>query len=187
MSRWLQAHGLMIGWLTVVWIGLWGTLSWANVLGGLVLGVGLVALLPLSDVPVNRVVRPRAVVRLLLVFAHDLVTASLQVSLLVLRPRLRLRGAVLALPARSASDGLLTLLADVISLTPGTLTLEVDRPRSTLYVHVLDVGPGAHAVERERRALEHIEELAIDAVGSPQCRQALAADLQTRRPDGGRA
>lgn len=175
MSR-LGGRSLMVGWLTVVWVGLWGSVSWANVLGGLALSVALVLLLPLTDVPVRRKTHPKAMLRFVGMFVWDLFSASLQVVAVVLRPRLQLRQAVLAVPVRSASDGLLTLLADTISLTPGTLTLEVDRPQSTLYVHVLDIGSGPDAVEAMRRDLQHIEKLAIDAVGSMDCRQALEED-----------
>ena len=172
----MGGRSLMVGWLTIVWVGLWGSVSWANVLGGLLLAGALVLLLPLTDVPARRRTHPKAMLRFVGVFVWDLFSASLQVVVLVLRPRLQLRQAVLAVPVRSASDGLLTLLADTISLTPGTLTLEVDRPRSTLYVHVLDVGKRPDAVESMRRELQHIEKLAIDAVGSQDCRQALDED-----------
>jgi multicomponent Na+:H+ antiporter subunit E len=62
------------------------------------------------------------------------------------------------------------VLADAISLTPGTLTLEVDRARSTLYVHVLEVGEGPDAVARVRRDIVALERLAIRAVGTAQAR-----------------
>lgn len=172
MSRRLRALPLVL-WLTAVWVGLWGSVTAANVLGGLVVAVVLVAALPLTDVPDRAVVRPLAVLRLLGFFAVDLVRASGKVVLAVLRPRVELRQAVVAVQVRGASDHLLTLLANAISLTPGTLTLEVDRPRSTLYVHLLDIGPGEDAVERARASVLHLERLAILAVGSVACRRAL--------------
>ena len=98
--------------------------------------------------------------------------------LTVLRPRLQLRQAVVAVPVRGASDSLLTLLANAISLTPGTLTLEVDRPQSTLYVHVLDVGTGHDAVQRVRDDIRRLERLAILAVGSAAGRRQLSDDLE---------
>ncbi|MDQ3503131.1 MAG: Na+/H+ antiporter subunit E [Actinomycetota bacterium] len=166
----------MIAWLTVVWVGLWGSPTPANVLGGLAVGAGVVALLPLTKMPSQGLVRPLALLRFLAFFAFDLVRASTKVVGQVLRPRLELRQAVVAVPVRGASDRLLTLLANVISLTPGTLTLEVDRPRATLYVHVLDVGGGPDAVERFRASILHLERLAILAVGSVECRKALVED-----------
>lgn len=164
--------GLVL-WLTAVWVGLWGSATAANVLGGLAVGGLLVLTLPLTEVPKHGIVRPAALLRFTGYFLVDLVRSSLQVAAIVLRPRRPLRQAVLAVPVRGASDQLLTLLANAISLTPGTLTLEVDRPRSTLYVHVLDVGDD---VEQVRRDILHVERLAILAVGSPDCRRALEED-----------
>ena len=160
-------------WLTVVWVGLWGSVTAANVLGGVAVALLLATALPLTEVPTAAVVRPLALLRFLAFFAVDLVRSSLQVAALVLAPRRALRQAVVAVPVRGASDSLLTLLANAISLTPGTLTLEVDRPGSTLYVHVIDVGEGVEAV---RADLLHVERLAILAVGSADVRRALAQD-----------
>lgn len=168
----------LVVWLTVVWVGLWGQLTFANVLGGLVVALVLVAVLPLDRVPDRAVVSPVGLARFAGQFATDLVSASVQVVVLALRPRVRLRQAVVAVPVRGASDQLLTLLADAISLTPGTLTLEVDRPSSTLYVHVLDVGEGPDGVERIRTDIIALERLAIQAVGSADSRQALDEDLR---------
>lgn len=179
MTRITRRWGLLL-WLTAVWVGLWGTVTWANVLGGLAVAVVLLLTLPLSDVPDRLVLRPLWLLRFLGYFAADLVKASLQVALLVVLPRRALRQAVLAVPVRGASDQLLTLLANAISLTPGTLTLEVDRPRSTLYVHVLDVGRSPSGVETVRRDILKTERLAILAVGSEACRRGLQEDLEQR-------
>ena len=163
----------LVAWLTVVWVGLWGSATPAILLGGLAVGLLLVRALPLADVASSSVVAPTHLLRFVGFFVVDLVRSSVQVTALVLRPRRPLRQAVVAVPVRGASDQLLTLLANAISLTPGTLTLEVDRPRSTLYVHVLDVGAD---VEQVRGDILAIERLAILAVGSAQCRAALAQD-----------
>lgn len=177
MSR-LRRHPWLLLWLTLVWVGLWGSVTAANVLGGVVVAVVLVAALPLNQVDTSGVVRPLALLRFLAYFAADLVKASVQVTALVLRPRVQLRQAVVAVPVRGASDALLTLLANAISLTPGTLTLEVDRPSSTLYVHALDIGPGAGAVAQLRSDIRKVERLAILAVGSQESRRALDEDQQ---------
>ena len=171
----------LVLWLTAVWVGLWGSVTPANVLGGLALALVLVAALPLTDAPGGGIVRPAALLRFSGQFAVDLVTSSAQVVHLALRPRLELRPAVVAVRVPGASDGLLTLLANAISLTPGTLTLEVHRPTSTLLVHVLDVGPGADAVDRVRHDLAGLERLAVEAVGSAPARRALEADPRRRR------
>jgi multicomponent Na+:H+ antiporter subunit E len=175
VSRVLGRPGLLL-WLTAVWVALWGSLTAANVLGGLLLAAVLLAL-PLSggDAAAGPagLLRPGALLRFVGAFAVDLVRASLEVVALVLRPRVQLRQAVVAVPVTGASDALLTVLANSISLTPGTLTLEVDRARGTLYVHVLQVGEGPDAVERVRRDILALERRAIRAVGSADARAAV--------------
>lgn len=176
--RRLRRHPLLVLWLTLVWVGLWGTVTPANVLGGLAVALVLVALLPLNEVESHGVVRPVALLRFLAYFAGDLLKASLQVAVLVVHPRRELRQAVIAVPVRGQSDRLLTLLANAISLTPGTLTLEVDRPGSVLYVHalVLDRGPGA--IDALRGDILRVERLAVLAVGSPEARRVLDEQMQ---------
>lgn len=166
--RGVRRHPFILLWLTVVWVGLWGSPTAANVLGGVVVGAVLLALLPLAETPAQGPVRWPALLRYLAFFALELVRASLIVVRQVLRPGGELRQAVLAVDALGASDRLLTVVANSISLTPGTLTLEVDRERSILYVHVLDVS-GAEGVERARRSIEHLQRLAIHALGSQEC------------------
>jgi len=178
LTRLTRHPGLLL-WLTFVWVGLWGSLTAANVLGGLALAVVLLLLLPLPEVPRQSRVRPVALLRFVLFFFWQLLAASATVIVQVLRPRSQLRQAVLAVPVVGVSNALLTLLANAVSLTPGTLALEVDRPRATLYVHVLDVGGGAQSVERVRRSIMRLERLAILALGT---REGLAAlDAASRR------
>jgi multicomponent Na+:H+ antiporter subunit E len=169
-------RAVMAAWLIVVWVMLWGSITFANVLGGIAVAAALLVLFPLHPVSSPGIVRPLALLRFLVSFAIDLVQSSLKVAALVVRPRSRLRQAVLAIPVRGASDQLLTLLANAISLTPGTLTLDVDREASVLFVHVLDVGSEPDGVERVRADILRIERLAILAIGSATCRRALAED-----------
>jgi len=172
----VRQHPFIALWLAVVWIGLWGSVTPANVLGGITVAVLLLVLLPLPDqagsVRASQAghgptrVRPVALVRYVLFFAVELVKASFIVVWQVLRPGGDLRQAVLAVDATGASDLLLTVVANSVSLTPGTLTVEVDRERSVLYVHALDVG-GPDGVADARRSIERLIRVAALAVGGP--------------------
>lgn len=152
-------------WLTVVWVGLWGSVSAANVLGGLALSTVLLRLLPMAPLPATTRASPLGVLRFTAVFLVALVQSSLQVVALVLRPRVGPRQAVIAVPVHGGDDRLLTLVANAISLTPGTLTLEVDRERQVLHVHVLDVGEGAEGLAAVRAGIERLEHAAGRALG----------------------
>jgi multicomponent Na+:H+ antiporter subunit E len=172
----------LVAWLTVVWVGLWGSVTAANVLGGLVVGLVLVVLLRPSPSAGPAVVAPVPLLRFVLRFFADLVVSSLQVVRLVLRRRIELRQAIVQVQVPGASDTLLTVLADAISLTPGTLTVDVDPGTGTLYVHVLDVGHGAPGVERVRADLQAQARAAVRAFGSADAR----AHVQPGRREGGR-
>ena len=185
MNRLSRSPALLL-WLTFVWVSLWGSFSPANVLGGVVLAVVLLVLLPLPEVPRQGRVRPVALLRFVLVFFWELLAASGTVIAQVLRPRSQLRQAVIGVPVVGVSDQLLTLVANAVSLTPGTLALEVDRPRSTLYVHVLDIGGDADSVEQVRRSIMRLERLAILALGTQEGLAALDAATRGGAPEARR-
>ncbi len=159
-------QAIALGWLVTIWVLLWGDLSWGNVLAGLVLGVAVLLFFPLPPVTFGGRLRPGALLVLAVTFAGELVTASLHVAAVAVRPGYRPRGAVIAVPLRVRTDLNLALTAEVISLVPGTLILEVDRDRGVLYVHVLDVrGPEDLTAGRERTLA--VERRIVRAVGSP--------------------
>ena len=73
----------------------------------------------------------------LLFFLKELVVANLKVAAAVLAPAGRLRPAIVAVPLALDRDAEIALLANLITLTPGTLSLDVSPDRRTLYVHAM--------------------------------------------------
>jgi multicomponent Na+:H+ antiporter subunit E len=82
---------------------------------------------------------PLRFVRSMLLFLLELIKANLRVAYEVLTPGFSMRAAIIEVPTRTRSSLEAVLLANAISLTPGTLTLEVDEDTRTLYVHALYV------------------------------------------------
>jgi multicomponent Na+:H+ antiporter subunit E len=74
-------------------------------------------------------------------FLWELIVSAVRVASIVVRPNLKasLRPAIIAFPLTVKSDAEITLLANLITLTPGTLSVDVADDRSVLYVHVLDL------------------------------------------------
>lgn len=75
---------------------------------------------------------------LAMVFLIELVKASVDVAVVVLSDKQKLRPAILAVPLDLRTDMGIATLANLVSLTPGTTSLHVSDDRKTLYVHVLD-------------------------------------------------
>lgn len=78
-------------------------------------------------------------IRLFLLFLRELILSALKVAWLVVQPRLKLRPAIIAYPLTVTSDAQITLLANMITLTPGTLSVDVSDDQRTLYIHAIDL------------------------------------------------
>ena len=131
---------------------LWAVITNAGSLGLLVLGAGLAVAIPLltrsfwPDPP--RLVRPWRAVRFIGVFALDIVTANWRVGRQVIGPLHRLSPAFVEVPLDLRDPFIATLLGSIVSLTPGTVSIDVDQQRWVLLVHALDV-PDPEALVRE--------------------------------------
>jgi len=73
-------------------------------------------------------------------YLWDLVRANAVVAWEIVTPAHGVRPGIVACPTRAQTDLELIVLANLISFTPGTLTLEVADDRSTVWVHALHIG-----------------------------------------------
>jgi multicomponent Na+:H+ antiporter subunit E len=157
--------------ILVVWLALWGEISAVNVASG-VLVVAVVAVLFRPE-PRQHTLHPLALVRLLAVFVWRLLSSSMTVVMAVLAPTpARLRSGVVGVSLSHPSTLVATIVADAISLTPGTLTLEAryaeDESAATvppvLYIHVLGLSDPA-AIRDDVRRLERLVMSAVTPIG----------------------
>ncbi|MCC5952580.1 MAG: Na+/H+ antiporter subunit E [Acidimicrobiia bacterium] len=165
----------LVVWLWVLWVGLWEDLSPGTGLAGLAVGLGVAWLLPDPPPGPSSSLRLWAGLRFLVVFLWKLAESSAVVAWEVVTPWSNVREGIVAVPVRGVSDTIVTLVANVISLTPGTLTLEVERDPTVLYIHVLHL----RDVESVRADVQHLEALCIRAFGSPEAIDLLDRPLAT--------
>lgn len=152
-----------IAWLTVVWTALWGSATPANIVGGVLIALVVVLLFPASAAtPAAPVFRPLAVAYFAGWFVVKLVEANLVMVREVLTPTDYSNPGVVAVPISRCSSAIATLIANAISLTPGTLTLDVRGDPKVLYIHVMHLDDP----EEVRRRVHRLEALAIRAFGS---------------------
>lgn len=120
--------------LSLVWVGVTGDTSLANLFAGFVIAAAVLLVLRRHDGP-GPIARLRRTVELALYFLWELLLANLRVAYDVVTPTYYMRPAVVAIPLDVRTDAEITLLANLISLTPGTLSLDVSGDRRTLFVH----------------------------------------------------
>ena len=123
--------------LTLTWVLLWDRATLFVVLTGVLLSFAVFLVFPLPRVERDGHVHPVALARLVGRLAVDVVRSSVRVVGLVFARRTP-PGAIIRVQLRSRSDLVLTLTAELVSLVPGSIVLEVRRATSTLYLHVLD-------------------------------------------------
>lgn len=149
-----------LAWLVLVWMALWGALSLANLLSGVAVAALLLTVFPHAGPGPAGTVRPLHALRFFLYFQYKLLEANFVVAWEVITPNNEgINEGIVAVPVTGASDAVITILANAISLTPGTLTLEVSRDPAILYVHVLHL----RDIESVRQDVYRLETLVLRA------------------------
>ena len=156
----------LIVWLVLIWNLLWGTWSWANLITGLLVALTVTVVLPLPAVTGGGRLHPVAALYFLGHFLVNLIVSSAQVAWQTLRPSGIRQSAVLLVQLRTDSDLLLSIIAQTLTLVPGSMVIDLDRDERTLALHILHVRDEGD-VERQRAAVLAEEERVVRAFGSP--------------------
>jgi multicomponent Na+:H+ antiporter subunit E len=135
--------------LGLIWTAITGSLTITNLLFGGALG--LLALTVLRARMGGPVLFTKAwrITVLAVSFIRDLVMSAVRVAILVCRPNMKahLNPGIIAFPLTVQTDTEITLLANLITLTPGTLSVDVSKDRKFLYVHAIAVTDKAALVK----------------------------------------
>jgi len=127
--------------LAFVWASVTGNFSLLNLLLGAAISVVALWIIREHVTTPNYFKKIGRVISLTLLFLYELALSSLRVALLVITPDLKskLKPGIIAFPLTVKSDVEITLLANLITLTPGTLSIDVSDDRKSLYVHAISV------------------------------------------------
>ena len=136
MSR-LLPHPLLSAILLATWLLLVNDLSVGHLLLGALLGWGVPLYTARFWPEEVRVRRPLLLLRFLAVVLYDIVVANVTVARLILGPAERMQPAFLTMPLALRSEVAISLLANTISLTPGTVSAFLSADRRCLIIHSL--------------------------------------------------
>lgn len=164
---------------TAVWIVLWGSISPLTVFSGLLLSWFISIAFPLPPIYWTGKISVVGVLTLSFHLIKDLIISSLRMVRLALDPRLRLNAGLVRIDLHTDNDLYQVITAEVISLVPGTVVVEVVRHPRRLYLHAIDlVGPDS--VAKVQRNAEQVEARVIRAFGSAVEQQKFADSLHAR-------
>lgn len=124
--------------LALAWAAIAGNFSVLNLFVGFIFGLLALWLVREQLGAALYFRKSRKIVSLYLLFIYELVLSTINVALLVIKPKLDFEPGIIAFPLKVQSDVEITLLANLITLTPGTLSVDVSDDKKTLYVHAID-------------------------------------------------
>ncbi|MBV6656225.1 MAG: Na+/H+ antiporter subunit E [Devosiaceae bacterium] len=126
--------------LALAWVFVTGAFNLVNGLFGFLLGLGTLYLIREQIGTIGYVRRVRRLTALAGLFLYELLMSAIRVFGLVLTPDLsKLQPGFVAFPLTVDRDFEIALLANLITLTPGTLSVDVSDNRRTLYIHAIHV------------------------------------------------
>ncbi|WMW22661.1 Na+/H+ antiporter subunit E [Methanolobus mangrovi] len=140
MKRYI-AYSAILG---LVWCFVHGTVNVNNfVLGVLIAPFIIRPFKPLFNFDMefsfgNAIKKIPAQVTYLYVLIKEIIKANVMVAKIVLQPKIDIKPGIIAVPIRTKTDLGITAIANTITLTPGTLTIDMSDDRSILYVHAID-------------------------------------------------
>jgi multicomponent Na+:H+ antiporter subunit E len=128
--------------LALAWMGMMEDFTPQTLLVGFVLGFVILFLTRRIVGGPRYLVKVGRALELFFFTLWELILANLRVAYDVLTPKFYMRPGVIAIPLEVRTDVEITLLANLITLTPGTLSLDVSSDRSTLYIHIMYIDDG---------------------------------------------
>lgn len=136
--------------LALVWVAATGRTDPAHFLLGFALGYLVLFFSQRAVGSRNYFRKVHRAVELLLYFLWELLQSNLRLAHDVMTPQLYMRPAIVAVPLEARTDAEITLLSNLISLTPGSFTVDVSADRSTLFVYAMYVDRGDVEAFRKR-------------------------------------
>ncbi|MGK5447934.1 Na+/H+ antiporter subunit E [Streptomyces radiopugnans] len=161
-------------WLWLLWTVLWGSVSPVVLVCGAVVALAVVLLFPLPPIGHRASVHPLGLAVMAGHMLVDLVRSALVVAREAVLHGPRTRAAVVEVQLEADTDLLITATSHLVTLTPGTLVLEIDRGRRRLYIHALPVRDASQAPVRRAETLGN-ERRVVRALGTAGARERLLA------------
>lgn len=124
--------------LALIWTAVTGSFTLVNLIFGFVLAAFSLFLIREKAGAVSYFCRALRIFLLLVLFLKELVNSALKVAQTVLSPRMNLKPGIIAYKLNVDRDFEIMLLANLITLTPGTLSVDVSDDRKQLFIHALD-------------------------------------------------
>lgn len=141
--------------LSSIWVALTGSMYFTNFVFGFMLGFGILWIMNRHDSHDQRYFfRVPKVLSFLLYFIVQMIKANVQVAYDVMTPKYFMKPGVVKYPLNARTEMEINMLTTMISLTPGTLILDISEDKKSLYIHVMYLNNPEKFVNEMKTGLE---------------------------------
>lgn len=147
-------HFLLNILLTGLWVALTGSLTMVNIGFGFVLGFFILWIKERTEKDKRYFFRVPKILGFIGFYFLEIIKANLQVAYDVITPHYFMRPAIVGLPLDAKTDFEITMLSNMISLTPGTLVVDLSTDRKVMFVHVMYMKSKEDFINTTKQGLE---------------------------------
>lgn len=130
-------HFLMNLLLSFIWVALTGSMYYSNFLFGFLLGFFILWVMNRNETDQRYFYRVPKTIGLIFFFLYEMIVANIQVAYDVITPKYFFQPGIIRYPLQANTDLEINLLSTMISLTPGTLILDISADKKSLFIHVM--------------------------------------------------
>lgn len=140
--------------IALIWMFLQNNFSFTSFLLGYMIGIIILFVLRRFLIFKFYIHRVWAIFKLITIFIIELTKANIDVVKIVFTPKLKNKPGIVAMETELTTEVEITLLAALISLTPGTISMDFSADNKTLYIHALDIQDKEQMIEEIRNSFE---------------------------------
>jgi len=140
--------------LALTWALLTGHFTLSNFTVGFILGYLILWVILSGEAKSSYFKKISLVIGFTFFYIRNLIHASLKIAYDVITPRHHMKSGVIAIPLDAKSDLQITVLANLITITPGTLSLDVSTDRKVLYIHAMYIDDKEELIRKIKTELE---------------------------------
>lgn len=140
--------------LSFIWVALTGSMYYTNFVFGFMLGFGILWIMNRNEGDRSYFYKVPRIISFVFYFIWQMIKANLQVAYDVITPRYFMRPGIVKFPLNARTETEINLLSMMISLTPGTLILDISEDRKTMYIHVMYLDNPEKFVRQMKTGLE---------------------------------
>lgn len=140
--------------LSFIWVALSGSLYYSNFIFGYMLGFGILWIMNRTEADQRYFYRVPKIISFFFFFLYELIKANVQVAYDVITPKYFFKPGIVRYPVNAKTDFEINILSTFISLTPGTLIIDISDDKKAIFIHVMYLKNEKHFISSLKTGVE---------------------------------